>query len=46
MVRRRLNLKTQKSNGVYIIAHTEQKKLKRLYDKYGLTDRPLTDADI
>jgi hypothetical protein len=46
MVRRRLNLKTQKSNGVYIIAHTEQKELKRLYDKYGLTDRPLTDADI
>ena len=46
MVRRRLNLKTHKSNGVYIISHTEQEKLRRLYDKYGLTDRPSTDAQL
>ena len=44
MVRRRLNLKTHKSNGVYIIPQTEQEKLRRLYDKYGLTDRPEADA--
>ena len=46
MVRHRLNLKTHKSNGVYIISHTEQEKLRRLYEKYGLTDRPSTGAII
>ena len=45
MVRRRLNLKTHKSNGVYIISHTELEKLRRLYDKYGLSDRPSTGAN-
>ena len=45
MVRRRLNLKTHKSNGVYIISLTEQEKLRRLYEKYGLTDRPSTGAN-
>ena len=41
MVRRRLNLKTHKSDGVYVITLTEQDKLRRLYEKYGLTDRPI-----
>ena len=45
VVRRRLNLKTHKSNGVYIISFTEQEKLKRLYEKYGLTDQPSTGAN-
>jgi hypothetical protein len=39
VVRRRLNLKTHKSHGVFIIPITEQAKLRRLYEKYGLTDR-------
>ena len=46
MVRRRLNLKTYKSNGVYIIALTEQEKLRRLYEKYGLTDRHSTGENL
>ena len=45
IVRRRLSIKTQKSHGVYIISLTEQEKLKRLYDKYGLTDHPSTGAN-
>ena len=45
MVRHRLNLKTHKSNGIYIISFTEQEKLRRLYDKYDLTGRPATDAN-
>jgi hypothetical protein len=45
MVRRRLNLKTHKSHGVYTISLTEQEKLRRLYDKYGLSDRPWPGAN-
>lgn len=36
IVRRRLQIRTQKSNGVYIIPHTQRPRLKRLFDKYGL----------
>jgi hypothetical protein len=37
IVRKKLNLKTQKSHGVFIIPLTEQPKLDRLYEKYGIT---------
>ena len=47
IVRRRLNiLKTHKNNGVYVISFTEQEKLRRLYEKYGLTDQPSTGANL
>ena len=44
IVRRRLQIKTQKSNGVYIIPLAQRPKLDRLFEKYGLTDRD-TEAD-
>jgi hypothetical protein len=47
IVRKRLNLKTQKSHGVYVIPLSEQPKLERLYEKYGInpkeTDEPEPD---
>jgi hypothetical protein len=39
IVRRKLQIKPQKSNGVYIIPLAQRPKLKRLFEKYGLTDR-------
>lgn len=36
LVRRRLQLYTNKSNGVYVISHLEEPTLKRLYQKYGV----------
>lgn len=39
IVRRKLQIKTQKSNGVYIIPLAQRPKLDRLFEKYGLTDR-------
>ena len=36
IVRRRLQIRTQKSNGVYIIPITQRPKLERLFEKYGL----------
>jgi hypothetical protein len=36
IVRKRLNLKTQKSNGVFIIPPSELPTLRRLYEKYGV----------
>jgi hypothetical protein len=38
IIRRRLNLKTEKSNGVFIVAPAEQAKLRTLYERYGVTD--------
>ncbi len=38
IVRRRLQIKTQKSNGVYIISVAQRPKLERLFVKYGLRD--------
>ncbi len=37
VVRRKLQLRTQKSNGVYIIPLTQRPRLERLFEKYGLT---------
>lgn len=36
LVRRQLHLRTQKSNGVFVIPTSEQPKLKRLYERYGI----------
>ena len=36
IIRKKLNLKTQKSHGVYVIPLSEQPKLGRLYEKYGI----------
>jgi hypothetical protein len=38
VIRQRLNLKTQKSNGVFVVGPAEQAKLTLLYDRYGITD--------
>jgi hypothetical protein len=38
IVRRSLQLKTQKSHGVFVIAPTQKSKLDRLYERYGLVD--------
>ena len=38
IVRRRLNLKTHKSHGVFVVGPAEQAKLKPLYERYGVTD--------
>ena len=40
IVRRRLQIRTQKSNGVYIIPITQRPKLERLFEKYGLDGGP------
>lgn len=36
VIRRRLNLKTQKSHGVFVLAPGESGKLPRLYQRYGV----------
>lgn len=39
VIRTRLHLKTQKSNGVYVIPPDEMPKLRRLYERYGLASK-------
>jgi hypothetical protein len=39
-VRRRLQIKTQKSNGIYIIPLAQRPRLDRLFEKYGLEYQP------
>jgi len=36
LIRRKLNLKTQKRHGVFVIAPSEAPRLERLYEKYGI----------
>lgn len=36
LIRRRLGLRTHKSHGVFVVGRTEEPKLKRLYEKYGV----------
>ena len=38
IIRKRFNLRTHKSHGVFVIPTLEQPKLKRLYEKYGIVD--------
>ena len=52
MVRRKFNLMTQKSHGVFVIPVSEQGKLTGLFDRYGVTredaesvDRVLKESD-
>lgn len=40
LIRNKLSLKTQKSNGVFVIPLTEHDRLRRLYDRFGLVDEP------
>jgi hypothetical protein len=42
IIRKKLNLETQKSNGVFVIPVSEQPKLLRLYEKYGLMANDLS----
>jgi hypothetical protein len=39
IIRKRLNLKPQKSNGVFVIPLSERSKLERLYEKYGISPK-------
>lgn len=43
IIRRKLALKTQKSHGVFVIPPSEDTKLNRLYEKYGITARENDD---
>ncbi len=43
IIRRKLGIKTQKSHGIFIIPLEEHERLKRLYDKYGISDAPTAD---
>jgi hypothetical protein len=38
VIRRKLQLKAHKSNGVYVISLVKEEKLNRLFEKYGLTE--------
>ena len=44
ILRRRLQIRAYKSNGVYVIPITQRPRLERLFEKYGLT-RPQADTD-
>jgi hypothetical protein len=39
IIRKRLHLKTHKSEGNFVIEGSEKPKLERLYEKYGIADR-------
>jgi hypothetical protein len=45
VIRKRLNLKPQKSHGVFVIPLTEKAKLERLYEKYGVSTDNANDGD-
>jgi hypothetical protein len=44
IIRKKLQLKTQKSHGVFVIPPSEKPKLERLYEKYGI-DPPEGSSD-
>jgi len=51
IIRKRLNLKTQKSHGVFVIPLSEEPKLLRLYERFGIgeagtVEREETDGDV
>ena len=46
LIRKRLNLRTQKSHGVFIIPLTEDQKLTRLFEKYGIDTTENETDDI
>jgi hypothetical protein len=45
IIRKRLNLKTQKSHGVYVIPLSERPKLDRLYEKYGIAPKEAQESE-
>lgn len=45
IIRKKLNLKTQKSHGVYVIPLSEKPKLDRLYEKYGVGAKEAEEPD-
>jgi len=45
LIRKRLTLRTQKSHGVFLVPLSEQPKLERLYDKYGIRAKEADDGD-
>lgn len=45
IIRKRLNLKTQKSHGVFVIPPSEHIKLDRLYEKYGISKEGESESD-
>jgi hypothetical protein len=45
MIRKRLNLKTQKSNGVFMVPLSEETKLIRLYERFGIGDALAGDRE-
>jgi hypothetical protein len=45
IVRRKLRLKTEQRHGGYMIAASEDAKLTRLYEKYGITGRAVDFVD-
>lgn len=46
VIRKRLNLHTQKSHGVFVIPLTEEQKLTRLFEKYGIDTKEAEVEDI
>ncbi len=45
VIRRRLNLRTQKSHGVFVIDTSDPRKLERLYEKYGASPEVAVDGE-
>src|SRR5437867_9886791 len=45
IIRKKLNLKTQKSHGVYVVPLSERPKLDRLYEKYGIGAKEAEEPD-
>src|SRR5215216_363055 len=45
IIRKKLSLKTQKSHGVFVIPPSEESKLVRLYERYGITPQPASESE-
>ena len=45
IIRKKLHLKTQKSHGVFVIPMSEEPKLARLYEKYGVGTKEGEELD-
>lgn len=45
IIRKKLNLKTNKNHGVFVIPPSEKPKLERLYEKYGIGPKESTEPD-
>ena len=45
IIRKRLNLKTMKSHGIYLLPLSEQPKLDRVYEKYGIAPKEAEESE-